>query len=103
MTIIMRKNIGEKRLLDVPAISALGDGILCVTSHAVAYEVHGRGLYLNFIPKSTIIGIRISKSGLFGTRRCSLAWMEGKTRHQFEFRTRQHVMLGSILKQDAER
>ena len=60
-----------------------------VTTHAVAYEVDRRGIYLNFIPRSAVSGIKVmSKSAIFGDLRCRLVWVEDGIRNSFEFRTR---------------
>ena len=97
MTVIMRKDLDEKVLLRIPAGSAAGDGTLYVTSHAVAYEVHRRGIYLNFVPRDSVKALHVSKSGVFGARRCRIVWAENGSEHSFEFRTRQHERLRAAL------
>lgn len=94
----MRRKIGEMCLARVPASSEFGDGTMYVTTHAVAYEVDRRGIYLNFIPRGAVAGIEVmSKSAMFGDLKCRLVWVEDRTRHSFEFRTRRHGLLDSAL------
>jgi len=100
----MRRSIGERCLARVPASSEFGDGTMYVTTHAVAYEVDRRGIYLNFIPRSAVSGIEVmSKSAVFGERKCRLVWVECRARNAFEFRTRQHGLLDSALRRGGGR
>ena len=99
MVIILRKNIDEHLLFETKASSMHGTGSLYVTSHAIAYEVDGKGLYLNFVPNSLFQLVNISKSGMLGTRKFKLIWIEKDgTKHFFEFRTRDYKQLEAILK-----
>lgn len=93
MAVIMRKALGERLLLDVPASSRFGAGRLYITDQAVAYEVDGMGLYLNFVPRGIIRSIRPVGGPLLGARRFVMEWTEGGARHAFEFRTREHRRL----------
>lgn len=92
----MRHDIQERCLLRIQARSATGNGFLYVTNHAVAYEVARRGLYLNFVPRSSIKRLDV-KSKIFGTTRCSMVWLEEGAEHHFEFRTSQYEQLLSVL------
>lgn len=112
MTVLMRKDMDEKCLLELPASSAFGDGTLYVTDHAVAYEVFGRGIYLNFVPLDMLSGLYVLRSGMFGTK-CRLEWREeededekegdedekngGKSTHSIELRVRRYGDLESYL------
>lgn len=97
MTVFMRKSLGEKSILQVGANSALGRGIFYVTDLAIAYEVDGRGLYLNFIPHKMISRVEISKRGFCGARKLRIFWIEDETEHSFELRTRQYRQLYDTL------
>ena len=108
MTIIMRKALDEKVLLQTEASCVYGAGSLCITSHAIAYEVHGKGLYLNFIPHDSLIRVNVSKSSmLLHTRKIRIFWVEEKvgkkegkmSKHFFDIRSRQYVQIESILKE----
>ena len=97
MTVIMRKDIREEKILQIPASSSYGDGSIYITSKAVIYEVDGMGIYLNFIPREIIVDFHASESKLFGTRKFCIIWMEDNAKHGFEFRTKQHKRLQDVL------
>ncbi len=92
MTIFVRKNICERKLLEIQANSNQGNGVLCITNMAVAYEVDGRGIYLNFIPRKVIKKFAPVGSVLFGTQKFRITWLED-TECFFEFRTKQYKQL----------
>ena len=97
MAIFMRKKTGEKEILRIEASSFLGDGALYITSEAIAYEVYGKGIYLNFIPLKSIKKFNAVTSSLFGARKFRMVWLEDNTEHHFEFRTKKHTQLQNIL------
>ena len=90
MTIMERKSLGEQKVLEADAASPHGNGTLCITNKAIAFEVHGKGIYLNFIPHSTVIGFYQTGLTLFGAKKFRIVWMEGDTRHHFDFRIRRN-------------
>ena len=97
MTVIMRKDLDERCLLQIPASSVFGDGVLYVTNLAVVYEVLKRGIYLNFVPRNTILGLDVSKSGMFGAKKCRLKWTEDGSVHHMELRIKRCNDLKSKL------
>lgn len=96
MTVIARKDRGEQILANIKASSMFGEGSLCITTHAVAYEVRHKGIYLNFIPHGIITKFNMCGSGMFGTRRCQIRWTENGSEHTFEFRTRQYRQIQAM-------
>ena len=83
-----RKSLGEQKVLEADAASPHGNGTLCITNKAIAFEVHGKGIYLNFIPHSTVVGFDQMNMMLFGAKKFRIVWMEKDTKHHFDFRTR---------------
>lgn len=98
MTILARRGLGEELLLAVPAHSAAGRGTLHVTTHAVAYEVERRGIYLDFVPLGSVRGLHVGRPGPLGSARCRLEWEEGGAMRSFEFRTCEHARLPGALR-----
>ena len=95
MVILMRKN--EKKIIQVDANSYHGNGVFYITDKAIVYEVHSRGIYLNFIPHKMIKKFTRSSFVLFGARKYRITWLENNTEHNFEFRTKQYKQLQNIL------
>ncbi len=87
--------MGERVLLRIPASSEFGAGTLCVTNMAVAYEVHRRGIYLDFVPLSALKKT-VSLGGVF-EERCRMHWEEDGSEHTFEFRTKHYKKLRRTL------
>ena len=82
-------------MLSVAAASKLGSGTIHVTNLALVYEVDGRGLYLNFIPRDII---RVSETGsLMGSKRITITWKEDGRKHSFDIRTKRHKELLEAL------
>lgn len=96
MTIILRPDLGERLLLKTNAISAQGNGFLYVTNLAVAYEVDRHGIYLNFIPHTTIKKLSMHR-GMMGAKKFLLEWEEDTQKFAFEFRTHNYAKLCSII------
>ena len=84
MVILMRKDMQEICILHIHIDSAVGNGILYVTDHAIACEVTRRGLYLHFVPRSSIKRLDVTKSSVFGARRCRLVWLEDDTEYSLK-------------------
>ena len=97
MTIIMRKDLGEKKILEISATSRHGSGTLYVTSMAISYEVDSKGIYLNFIPRGMIKKFTAGTMTLFGFKKFHIIWSEDNAEHSFEFRTKQYKSLQKIL------
>ena len=97
MTVLMRKKINEKTIIQIEASSGHGDGMFYITDKAIIYEVNARGIYLNFIPHKMIKAFIPSAFVLFGARKYRIIWMENNTRHFFEFRTKHHRQLQRVL------
>lgn len=87
---------GERVVLRAPVSTRHGRGALCVTDRAVACEVHGRGIYLNFVPRAQIRAVRQMGRSPSGSR-LSLEWDEGGSACRFEFRSRDPAPLLSEL------
>ncbi len=94
MTVIMRSDIGEKVILQADARSTHGDGVLYITNQALVYEVHERGIYLNFIPLDVVSSLCRVGVKMFGAAKFRLVWVEkdnNNKKHSFDFRTKKYV------------
>jgi len=76
---------GERLALKARVLSRHGRGSLCVTDRAVACEIDGRGLFLNFVPRGSVLKLERLGRSPSGTR-LRLSWEEGGAAHSFEFR-----------------
>ena len=94
MTVIMRSDIGEKVVLQADASSTHGDGVLYITNQALVYEVHERGIYLNFIPLDAVSSLHRIGTRMFGAAKFRLVWVEkddnNNKKHFFDFRTKKY-------------
>ena len=97
MVVLMRKKLNEKMLLQIEASSSYGAGTFYITDKAIVYEVHSKGIYLNFIPHKMIKKFIPSMALLFKARKYRMIWSESNTKHYFEFRTKHHKQLQNIL------
>ena len=76
---------GERLALKARVLSRHGRGELYVTDRAVACEIDGRGLFLNFVPRGLVLPLERMGRSPSGTR-LRLSWEEGGAVHRFEFR-----------------
>ena len=96
MTILLHK--GEHITLKISADSKYGKGTLYITNKAVAYEVEGKGIYLNFVPFDIIQRFYISGKGIgHRTKKYKMIWVEKDSEYSIEFKVKNHQDLKKIL------
>lgn len=90
---------GERLAARVPVMSRYGRGVLCVTDGAVACEIDGRGILLNFVPRRNVTSLEKLGRSPYGER-LALSWDEEGSACRFEFRTPDSAPLFSELQPD---
>ena len=76
---------GERLAVRAPVFSRHGPGALWVTDRAVACEIDGRGIFLNFVPRDQLRPLERLGRSPRGTR-LRLSWEEEGAVCRFEFR-----------------
>ena len=87
---------GERAVVRARVLSPHGPGTLWITDRAVACEIDGRGLFLNFVPRASVASLERLGRSPYGTR-LRLSWEEEGGACRFEFRARDPAPLLSEL------
>ena len=90
---------GERLAVRTRILSRYGRGVLWVTDRAVACEIDGRGILLNFVPRDTVTSLAKLGRSPYGER-LMLSWDEEGSACRFEFRTPDSAPLLSELQPD---
>ena len=87
--------VGERLVVRIRILSRYGRGMLCITDRAVACEIDGRGILLNFVPRKNITSLEKLGRSSYGER-FVLSWDEEGSVCRFEFRTPDSASLSEL-------